>query len=258
MKRIFLSFVLLGMLTTVVHASRVAPFSELMERGDAAYGRFDNKTAMASFKEALEADPSSYEAAWKLARALIDVGEKLNSKEERRKLYLEANQAARKATEINPSGSKGRLYMAISLGRVALDEGGKEKVRLSKEIKEELDKALQLDPSDDIAWHVLALWNRNVATLSWIERKFADMFLGGVPKEASMEKAVECLQKALALKGSHINHHLELGITYDMLGRRDDALKEYRIVLELPITDSDDEDHKAYAEKGLKEVLKPR
>jgi len=235
-----------------------AYFSEAMAKGDAAYERFDNSSAAALYEKALAADPSSYEAAWKLARAFIDVGEKLSAKQERRQLYLKANRTARKAVEINPAGSKGRLYLAISLGRVALDEGGKEKVKLSKEIKQEVDKALELDPSDDVVWHVLALWNRNVATLSWVERKFADVFLGGVPKEASMEKAVECLNKAVSLKDSHINHHLELGITYDMMERREDALDRYRRVMELPVKDSDDEDNKAYAARGLNETLKPR
>ncbi len=231
---------------------------DAIAEGDAAHGRFDSKTAMNSYEKAFQADPGSYEAAWKLARALIDVGEKLTSKQERRELYLKANKTARRAVEIDPAGSKGHLYLAISLGRVALDEGGKEKVKLSKEIKQEVDKALELNPSEDVAWHVLALWNRNVATLSWIERKFADVFLGGIPKEASVENAMEYLKKAVSIKDSHINHHLELGITYDMLGRREEALKEYRRVMELPIADADDEENKAYAENGLKESLKPR
>lgn len=233
-------------------------FRDLMAEGDAAYGSFDSKTAMISYEKAFQADPESYEAAWKLARGLIDVGEKLASKQERSEFYLKANKTARRAVDIDSAGSKGHLYLAISLGRVALDEGGKEKVRLSKEIKQEVDKALELNPAEDIAWHVLALWNRNVATLSWIERKFADVFLGGIPKDASVEKALECLKRAVSLKETHINHHLELGITYDMLGRREEALKEYMRVIELPIADADDEDNKAYAEKGLKESLKPR
>ena len=227
---------------------------DLVAAGDTAFQRLDNQAAMESYQKGLEMDPQCYEAAWKLARAYIDLGEKLTDKEQRKGYYLKAHELAKKAVEINPKAAKGHLYLSISLGRVALDAGGKEKVRLSKEIKNEVDRALAIDPNDDIAWHVLALWNRNISTLSWIEKQFANIFLGGIPKEASVEKAVEYLKKAIQIKNGHINHHLELGITYEVLDKKDPAIKEYKKVLELPISDADDKDHKAKAEESLKRL----
>ena len=227
---------------------------DLVAAGATAFQKFDNQTAMESYQKALETGPQCYEAAWKLARAYIDLGEKLADKEQRKEYYMKAHETAKKAVEINPGAAKGHLYLSISLGRVALDAGGKEKVRLSKEIKSEVDKALTIDPNDDIAWHVLALWNRNISTLSWIEKQFANIFLGGIPKEASVDKAAECLKKAIQIKSGHINHHLELGITYEVLDKKDLAVKEYEKVLELPVTDVDDKDHKAEAEKRLEEL----
>ncbi|MBW2614859.1 MAG: hypothetical protein JRD02_01625 [Deltaproteobacteria bacterium] len=227
---------------------------DLVAAGNAAFQRFDNQAAMESYQKALETDPQCYEAAWKLARAYIDLGEKLTDKEQRKAYYLKAHELAKRAVEIDPKAAKGHLYLSISLGRVALDAGGKEKVRLSKEIKREVDKTLAIDPNDDIAWHVLALWNRNISTLSWIEKQFANIFLGGVPKEASVEKAVECLKKAIQLNNGHINHHLELGITYEVLDKKELAIKKYEKVLELPISDADDEDYKAKAEESLKRL----
>ena len=227
---------------------------DLLAAGDMAFQKFDNQAAMESYQKALETDPQCYEAAWKLSRAYVDLGEKLPDKEQRKAYYLKAHESAKKAVEINPEASKGHLYLSISLGRVALDEGGKEKVKKSKEIKREVDRALAIDPNDDIAWLVLALWNRNISTLSWIEKKFADIFLGGIPKEASVERAVECLKKAIQIKSDHINHHLELGITYEELDKKELAIKEYEKVLELPVSNTDDKDHKAEAEKRLEEL----
>ncbi|NIR17230.1 MAG: tetratricopeptide repeat protein, partial [Desulfobacterales bacterium] len=48
---------------------------DLISHGDAAYKKFDNKAALEFFKKALETDPKNYEAAWKSARAYVDVGE---------------------------------------------------------------------------------------------------------------------------------------------------------------------------------------
>ncbi len=242
------------LVTVPLYAQDAGAVKDLVAKGDTAFEKFDNQAAMEAYQKAMEKDPQCYEAAWKLARAYVDLGEKLPDKEQRKAYYLKAHEMATKAVEINPNAARGHLFLSISLGRVALDEGGKEKVKKSKEIKREVDKALAIDPNDDIAWHVLALWNRNISTLSWIEKKFADIFLGGIPKEASVEKAVECLKKAIEIKSSHINHHLELGITYEELDKKDLAIKEYEKVLELPMSDADDKDYKAKAEKRLEEL----
>jgi Tfp pilus assembly protein PilF len=232
-------------------AAESASAADLISKGDSAYKGLDNKAALESYKGALETDPNNYEAAWKLSRAYVDVGEKLSDKKERGSHYGKGYEYAEKAVEINPNGSKGHLFLSIAIGRVALDAGAKEQIRLSKEVKSEVDKALAIDPQDDGAWHVLGRWHRRLSSLSWIEKKFANIFLGGVPKEASMENAVDCFKKAIHLNPSHIHHHLELAITYEKMGKKDFAAAEYRQVLELPIKDADDDDHKKEAEERI-------
>ncbi len=230
---------------------------DLVAKGDVAYKKFDNKAALEYYGAALETEPKNYEAAWKSARAYVDVGEKLSDTKKSRAYYEKGYDCAQKAVEINPNGSKGHLFLSIAIGRVALDAGAKERVKLSKEVKSEVDKALAIDPQDDVAWHVLGRWHRRLSSLSWIEKNFAKMFLGGVPKEASMQSAVECFRKAIQLNPSHINHHLELAITYEKMGKKDLAVAAYKKVLELPIKDADDEDHKKKAEERLEKMGKP-
>lgn len=225
-------------------------------KGDEAYARYDNDAALEYYRNAFRADSTNYEVAWKLARAWVDVGEVQNEKEIRRQYYQEAEKYARKAVEIDSLGAKGHLWRSIALGRVALDAGAKERVQMSKEIKKEVDRALELDPNDDIAWHVLGRWHRKLATLSWIEKKFANMFLGGVPKEASVQKAAECFQKAIQLQPEHLNHYLELGLTYEELKQKEPAIAQYHKVLELPIADADDEGYKATARERLEKLQK--
>jgi Tfp pilus assembly protein PilF len=80
------------------------------------------------------------------------------------------------------------------------------------------------------------------------------MFLGGVPEEASEENAVAAFQKAIELKPSHINHHLELGITYEMMDMEEEAKKEFQICLDLPKSDSDDDKYKVQAQEFLEDL----
>jgi tetratricopeptide (TPR) repeat protein len=95
-----------------------------------------------------------------------------------------------------------------------------------------------------------------MATLSWIERGFADLFLGGIPKDVSVERAAEYFRKAIALNPTHINHHLELGLTLEKLKKKQEATKEYEKAISLPTRDIDDGKYKATAKRRLAALKK--
>lgn len=225
-----------------------------MARADSAFAAFDARLAANYYLKAYRLDSTSYTAAWKAARSIIDLGELSTDRDRRAKLFRKALQLARRAVQLNPQGEKGYLYVSIALGRVALDSGPRERVRLSKEVKEAVDRALALDPNDDAAWHVLGRWHRKLATLSWVEKKFANLFLGGVPKEASLDSAVACFKKAIALNPQSVRHYVQLGITYQKMGQRDKALAAFQKALTLPRTDLDDPELKELARDRIKKL----
>ncbi len=248
----YLTIVLIAIsVSSVVFAQDLETFISM---GDQAYASFDNPKALEYYSKAVSLDSSHYEALWKLSRVYVDVGEDLTDSEQRKIYYKKAEHYAQKATEVNPEGAKGFLYLSIAIGRVALDAGKKEQVQLSKDVKAAVDKSLALDPDDDYAWHVLGRWHRKMATLNWVQRNFANIFLGGVPKEASVEASAECFRKAIDLNPGHINHHLELGLTYEELNQKDLAIAAYKKVLELPKQDADDDKYKKEAAERLKKL----
>jgi tetratricopeptide (TPR) repeat protein len=228
--------------------------SQMIAVGDSLYKIFDNRGALKAYQSMLSMDSLNYEANWKAARAFVDVGETILDDEERAVYYKNGSDHARRATKIDSLGAKGHLYLSIALGRVALDAGAKERIRLSKEIKKEVDLAIKYDPQNDTGYHVLGRWNRKLANLSWIERGFANMFLGGVPEEASDENAVAAFNKAIELNPNHINHHLELGITYEMMGLDSAARVEFQNCLDLPKSDSDDDKYKKDAQERMEDL----
>jgi tetratricopeptide (TPR) repeat protein len=242
---------LLTISLSMLHAGTEIP--ALIARGDSCFKALDNPGALKAYQEAVGLDSLNYESNWKLSRAFVDIGETMEG-DERAEYFKQAEKYAQKAVTIDSTGSKGHLQLAVALGRVALDAGAKERVQMSKEIKRQVDLAIKYNPKDDIAYHVLGRWNRKLANLSWIETTFANMFLGGIPDEASDENAVKCFKKAIELNPNHINHHLELGITYEMMGRDEEARKEYQICLDLPDSDSADEAHKAEAKRRLEDL----
>lgn len=249
-----INLIILGTLLIFIPLYAGDDITAQIAKGDSLYKLLDNEGSLDMYLAALQIDSTNYEANWKASRAYTDVGEVLEDEDLRAELYLKGSRHARKAVQIDSIGAKGHLYLSIALGRVALDAGAKERIKLSKEIKKEVDLSIKYDSTDDIAYHVLGRWNRKLSNLSWIEEGFADMFLGGVPEDASEENAVAAFKKAIDLKPNYINHHLELGITYEMMDMEEEAKKEFQTCLDLPISESKDERYKAMAKEYLEDL----
>jgi tetratricopeptide (TPR) repeat protein len=219
---------------------------ELTAQGAALFARGDLRGARESYLQAIGAEPGSFTALHRLARVESELSVGAPG-EEGRGLVAAAVEHAREAVKGRPDSAAGHLELAVALGRQALKEGPKTQLSLSREIKSEVDRALALDPTLSRAWHVLALWNRKLASLNLFERAVAKTILGGVPRGASMDNAVANLQKSIGLEPAYVNHHLELGRTFLDLKRREEARRELERAIALPPT-SDPLDPKYQAE----------
>src|SRR6185503_10611123 len=137
-----------------------------------------------------------------------------------------------------------------ALGRKALFCGGREKVKLSKEVKAEADRAMALDPKHFSPYLVLGIWNREIAGVGGVLRAAARVLYGGLPP-ASYENSREMLERAIALNPDSTKAHYELALTLRELGRKEDARREFQKVLDLPRTRALDDKVKADARAEL-------
>mgnify|MGYP001040884218 CR=1 FL=1 len=245
--------VLFCMILSVVAVSQTV--EEHLTQGDVAYDANDNDTALDHYLAAFELDNTNCEAAWKASRSYADRGDAQDDKDARLENFELAEEYARTAITLCPNNDMAHLSLSIAIGRVALMSGKKEQVQLSQTVKDEAEKAIELNPDNDIAHHVYARWHRKVATLSGISKTFAKILYGGLPP-ASLDKAVEHFQKAIELKPDHVNHHLELGITYEEMGEWAKAKTQYEKVAALPTKASMDPKYKAEAAERLVNVEK--
>jgi len=241
-------------LTAATAAGEDVNVVSALSAGDQAVGQFDLTKAVAAYQEAIKLDPKSYEATWKLARAYADKATLASGNPgEKKKLCVAAERLAREAVRLNPDDSKGHVYLAIAVGKLALYEGGKQKVELSKEVKTEAEKAIELNPKEDLAYHVLGIWHREMAELNWMLKKFAELLYGRFPS-ASLEQATANLRKATELAPNVVAHHVELGITLAAARQWAEADKELEHALAMPKAWVTDDYYKALAKKKLEEV----
>ena len=215
--------------------------------------RLDLDAATPLYRRAHGAAPGSYDAAWKLARALTDAATIRTSASEQKRLCEEAAPLARAAVALDPAGAEGHTYLALALGRLALTVGGRDKVRLAREVDVEARKALALDPNEDVAHDVLGVWNREMVELPGVLRMFASMFYGRLP-EASMDSALTHLRAAVALQPRAIAHLVELGTTLADERRDREAAALLERALALPTGWVGDDVYRARARKTLAAV----
>lgn len=202
--------------------------------GDAALAAFDLERALVAYRDARAIAPESYEAAWKLSRALDDKATLLpRSDPDYQRLCVEAAAAGRAAVRNNPAGAAGHAFLAVALGKLANSASGRRKVELARETWSEAAEALRANPDDDVALHVLGRWHREVGEVNRLLRFSAKLLYGSLPP-ASLVISIEHLRRAVAVRPAAIPHRVELGVSLAAAGRWDEARMELERALALP------------------------
>ncbi len=251
------SLILLVSLTVLAVLGWGQTAADHIKAGDEAYAQFDDQKALGHYQEALKVEPENYEALWKASRALVDIADIMPGGEkaaaERQKLYVQATDLAEKAVKANPNDTWGHFQVAAALGKKLLMLGKKEQIDGSKKVRAEIDKAIELDPNNDLAYHALGRWHRRMAEIGGASRFFGGIVYGSIPK-GSFEESEKYLKKAVDMKPEYVNHHLELGKTYVSLKKYDMATVEFQKAIDLPKTTSKDDVLKAEAQAELAKI----
>jgi FimV-like protein len=263
MKNLFVFCLLLIGLTTmpVMAQTSEETIDSYIARGDAAEAEWNYRDAAIAYVKAIELDPNHYEANWKAGNMYTELADHLPDKQKNQKeIYFEkAREFCEKALSVKPDGWEAHFRLSVALGRLALFRGGKKKIELSKQIKEEIDKAIETHPGPDqaeeldLCYHVLGRWHQNLANLSSVLKFFAKALYGGVPPGTN-EEAIAAFKKAIEIKSTHIEHHLEIARTYKYMKQKDLAREHLEKVLQLPDVEEDDPELKKEAQKMLKKL----
>jgi tetratricopeptide (TPR) repeat protein len=238
----FVGVTLLALLIAISLPLSAQTAADHLRQGDEYYSQFNDAKALDEYLAALKLEPNNYEALWKTARAYFDLGELMEPKNksdvaEQRRLFTESYKNARQAVRTNPNDTWGHFFYSAGLGKYVLTQGKKEQINASKNIKAEIEKAIELDPNNDLAYHALGIWQRTMAEIGGAQRFLGGMLYGSIPK-GTFEESEKCFKKAIELNPEYTNHHLELGRTYLDMKNYDLAKQEFQKTLELPNTTS--------------------
>jgi hypothetical protein len=223
---------------------------DLVQTGDTADRELQTATAIHSFLEAEKIAPSDPAILLRLSKQYADLMSD-KSGAEAKAAGEKSLDYARRALALDAKSARAHLALAIAYGKLTDHVDNRTKIEYSKLIRDEAQKAIALDASDDFAHHVLGRWHHGVATLNPVLRMIARVVYGGLP-DASLEEAAKHLRKATELAPQRIIHHYELARVLTELGQTEAARKEWEAVINLPAKDKDDEEAKKAAREALK------
>ncbi|RJX34687.1 MAG: hypothetical protein C4525_06445 [Desulfarculus sp.] len=218
--------------------------AEQIKQADALYvQRADLAKAQQAaelYQQALQADPKSEEAAWKLARALYWVGNHA-AKDKQVEIFDRAVKAGQQAVAINPQSLPGHFWLGVAYGVYGNAKGVLKSLSLVNPIKQEMALVIKMDPGYEAggAYRVLGR----------LYFKLPGLFGG------DNDLAIKNLRTAVAKGPKRYLSHIYLAEVLIKEGQEDAARKYLQMVVSGPADpgfEPEDKEWKATAQKMLK------
>ena len=144
-----------------------------------------------------------------------------------------------RASAANPSNPLAHALLSYCYSRSAKLEGPSGKMRYARFIKSEAEKAIAIDPRQDIALHVLGVWHYTVAQLNPVLKEIAQTIYGSLPK-ASLQSSAEYLKRAVSAKPESLMHQAALAMTYAAMRQKEKAQQALMAAEALPAKTTSD------------------
>ena len=221
--------------------------------GDKEYVAMNAPAALKHYEAAIAEDPKNYEALWKASRSAVDLGSYERNDEMRGVYFRNAELYARRAVEANPADAEGHFHLARSLGKNALTQGPKARIKYAGDVRTHALECLKINPKHPGCLHVMGMWNAEVMRLNGFTRMLAKNFLGGkVFGSANWAEAKRYMEESVANEPDRIVHRVDLGGVYRDTGDKAKARAEWQAAMKLPNRDYNDRYYKAEADAGLR------
>jgi tetratricopeptide (TPR) repeat protein len=236
-----------------------ADIARLHKVAERLYTKFKPMEAVAELQKIIRLDGRNFEALVKLARAHVDIGDQIpedgpDSKDRKIKEYAVAEDYARKAVKVDPHSTWGYFWIAAAAGNIAMVSPVSKQVELAGEIRDQVEKAIALDPNNGSAYHIYGLWHRKMAEIGRASRAVASLLYGRSLPSGTFEKSIEYFKKAVALNPTVIVSRLELAHSHVAKEEWEAARTLLRSIPDLPIQFSDDAKHKQKAQQLMEEI----
>lgn len=219
--------------------------NDALQRAIELRDAFRDEEALEAFKQVLRTDRRNYQALYNVVIINTSLGPRESRAADEQARYEEAHEHARQLLAAYPDSAGTHFAYAAAIGRIAQSAGARDRVRMSTEIRESAEKAVELDPQHARAWNVLGVWHHRAANLSRLERLAANALFGGAPEGASNDAARAAFERAMAIDPDFILFYHDKAEFLITIGETSEARRVINQGLRLQDRTSDDERWKA-------------
>lgn len=138
---------------------------------------------------------SNAQILWRVARCKFQLSKAVKDDKEKTELINNAYELVKKSLELDEKNGLAHKWAAILLDAVSTLKGTKERVLQVLNVREHMEKAVELAPYDATSYYLLGEWHFSCYQVSWWERKIASLAFGKLP-DADMEVALKMFEKA--------------------------------------------------------------
>lgn len=172
--------------------------------------------------------------------------------EARKRLFKQALQASTEAAKLDPTNKYAFERKSMAFAGMVDIHGLRKKAQLADSVRINAEIALELDPKNDRALHILGRWHYEVSQISGFLKFLSRLVFGTAPK-GSFEKAEEYFKRASEIEDFPV-HHYWLGITYVKLKKKEKAKEHLEHLLTIENQHHNDEFFKEQAVEALKKI----
>lgn len=200
------------------------------------------REAVKTLENVRDADNRNFEVEWKFSKYNYFLSKKTESEEEAERLLKDGVAAALIASRVSPEKPDGHFWYGANLGEQAKRSPLTVGLRSIDDIRETMNKVIEIDPSYQGASAYDALAQVEMET---------GMF-GGEPK-----KAVEYLEKGIGIAPGNNYLRLHLAEAYLAIGKKPEAKRQLDYLLQMTPQPGYEIEYKEISEKA-KKILERR
>lgn len=226
-------------------------FARRLDEAALAWNRGDLPAALQSYLAAEQAGSNDASALCVVVRKYCDLSYLTNSARVQKDLVRRGLACSLRAVALDSNNATAHACVAVCYARSCAFTDLKTELTYSRQFKGEAEKAIALDPRQDIAYYLLGRWNLAIANLGFFSRTLVQAVYGRLPK-ASNQAAIANFKIAAALAPARIIHHAGLAMSYEAEGEKALAVAEWRKCGELKPADPADRDAQREAMIKLK------
>ena len=196
----------------------------------------------------------NYDWSWRMASCKYNMSENDSTLQSPRKKELveEGYECILAALAENPNSNNVQRWYGILFNAHNTAIGRTEKIKHLLNVKKAWVRAVELNPNDASAYHLLGRWEQGLKDIDWFSRSVATRLFGALP-DSSYEQAYAYYKSAENIRpGFWLNNKLKLAEICLNLGNKEEAKQHLMAATKIEAKTNEDKDSLKAVETLLK------